>query len=338
MYPEMESTHYEIKCIPIGKGWSVPASRVNLLCCTSSILCLPRLSVQRVVKVSTQLDPVAVTVILTQGRALYGARVYPEGDDVYKFTQSVLRLARDPDDTFLITAISIHINTFNFFLLPNADLLEAVAKCLTNCSNHMVEFLDTISRKGLKIPEIRPILNGHVTIRAINNIRTRYMASGNRIAAVTDYLQWFHDHHFTTIPDAHFQNAGNPLSTDFARDASIDDRRIQTAFDGIRSQADWQSYVTLKALHSARSLSSAPDGKRLLEWFDTHGFPLTVDSIDSYSEQKISRVRFGTMAVAALQEDCDFLRKVVPTRLLREVPVPRVRADGEGVADFAVGV
>ncbi|KAJ3042978.1 hypothetical protein HDV00_006285 [Rhizophlyctis rosea] len=279
---------------------------------------LPRLCVQRVFREASQLHPQAVALILAWGNSLYGTRCQPTDNDVQKFTKSTQQMNMHHNDPLHIRILSVHIDQFKFFLLPNTDLLEAVADVLTKCSRPMIGFLDTIAGNGLKIREVQPYINGYTTIKALNKLRTFYIENHKNVSAVKSYLDWFYYHGFMHIPDFYFQNPIVPLATN--HDYFLDDRRLQKTFQGFRSRNDWNSYVTYKALSTVRFFVPIEHQKDLMDWFYTHGFPLTTKAVDLYLDYVIGINNFkDARRYRAIVKDSDFLRAHVPNEVLEEL-------------------
>ncbi|KAJ3032839.1 hypothetical protein HDV00_007034 [Rhizophlyctis rosea] len=297
---------------------------------------LPRLSVQRVVKESAELDPRAVAIILAQGTALYGTRLDQNGDDILKFGRSTQQLKQHPNDPLLIRVLSTHVNTYKFFPTPDTDLVHIVAECLSTCSNPMLDILNTIRNNGLWEPEIQPTLNGYTSLAVLERLRGIYAQNGDNLSAFTTSLDWLYTHHFLTIPDSYFQNPPIPQWSDPEKDRWTNKTSVIETFKRVRSQEDWQGQVAFQALNAARFFTSSLHQEQLLEWFTSHGFPVTVKGLELYLNHVLgihdSLLKEKQPYAAAIEKDWDFLSRNVCRELLNSMaglPLRWAPANGE---------
>ncbi|KAJ3038492.1 hypothetical protein HDV00_000589 [Rhizophlyctis rosea] len=191
----------------------------------------------------------------------------------------------------------------------------------------MVEFLETISRKGLKIPTIHPILNGYTTIKAIDRMSRCASDTMNgperTVLATRHYFTWFYLQGFMTIPDTYFENppalasSTSNMSYTFT---TFGHRDVQRMFGAIRSKSEWCAYITYEALRLARQMRSTIDQRKLLEWFHKHGYGTPSEGVKLYLAYVVKKHKLeGRQYESAIEKEWDFLSEHVDVGMLMQI-------------------
>ncbi|KAJ3035556.1 hypothetical protein HDV00_003653 [Rhizophlyctis rosea] len=197
-----------------------------------------------------------------------------------QFTKYARQLAQHPNDSTHIFMLNNLVHTYNFFLFPDANLLDAVAGVLSNRDMNMVEWIAVMRSRNLHIPKIANSLQAYTTVKAVDKLRCIAINDDHstttpdlnpntpksvptaqpriKVAHMITHMDWFHTHGFLTLPNALFHPSTSPTVMSEIIEVRNEVYEFATGsthnpFSTIKNPADWNGYVMAMVLLAAKA-------------------------------------------------------------------------------------